>query len=30
VIAALRRWARERRELFDDPSADAATVVASL
>jgi hypothetical protein len=26
----LRDWARRRRELFDDPAADAATVVASL
>jgi len=26
----LERWASSRRELFDDPSADAATVVASL
>ena len=26
----LRRWAERRRELFDDPAADAATVVASL
>jgi SAM-dependent methyltransferase len=30
VIGALRRWARRSRELFDDPGADAATVVASL
>lgn len=30
MIAALKRWARRRRELFDDPAADAATVVASL
>ena len=26
----LRAWARRRRELFDDPAADAATVVAML
>ena len=26
----LRAWARRRRELFDDPDADAATVAASL
>jgi len=26
----LRAWAREHRELFDDPAADAATVLASL
>ncbi len=26
----LRSWARRRRELFDDPAADTATVVASL
>ena len=26
----LRAWAHGRRELFDDPDADAATVVASL
>ncbi len=26
----LEGWARRRRELFDDPAADAATVVASL
>lgn len=30
MIAALRRWAQHRRELFDDPAADPATVVASL
>ena len=26
----LREWARHQRELFDDPGADGATVVASL
>lgn len=30
MIAAVQGWARRRRELFDDPAADAATVVASL
>ncbi|HVO34148.1 MAG TPA: methyltransferase domain-containing protein [Gemmatimonadales bacterium] len=30
LIDVLQEWARRRRELFDDPAADASTVVASL
>ena len=29
-MTALAAWARRRRELFDDPAADAAVVLASL
>jgi SAM-dependent methyltransferase len=29
-VTALHEWARRRRELFDDPAADGATVLASL